>query len=138
MSDERKISCHTTCLDSSVIQNIQTTDNDNEVSLIPFRCKISNEQEVLTLISDELAHTIVVEHILTNSLDAKLACAILDTKLCECDLVTLVQQPESMVLKRLDQMESQGLITRYLIHDMNYYGVSNDELYSQLKQQLSK
>lgn len=95
------------------------------ISAVPYVCKVSGQKEEVFLLSDELAETIAGQVTgLQDSLDAILAVATLRTQLCECDLATLAQKPEKNVLAHLDRLEEAGVLTRRLIHGMNYFGIA--------------
>ena len=124
MSEKRKINCSIRCLDQSIVAQVRTGLSTAPISAVPYVCKVSGQKEEVFLVSDELAETISGQVAgLHGPLDALLAAATLRTQLCECDLATLAQKPEADVLAHLDRLEAAGVLTRRLIHGMNYFGI---------------
>ena len=124
MSEKRKINCSIRCLDQSIVAQVRTGLSTAPISAVPYVCKVSGQKEEVFLVSDELAETISGQVAgLQDPLDALLAAATLRTQLCECDLATLAQKPEADVLAHLDRLEAAGVLTRRLIHGMNYFGI---------------
>ncbi len=138
MSENRKINCSIRCLDQSIVAEVRTGLATAPISSVPYICKVSGQKEEVLLVSDELAETISGQVIgLLDSLDALLAIATLHTQLCECDLATLAQRPETDVLAHLDRLEEAGVLTRQLIDGMNYFGLTIGRTREEISTRLS-
>ena len=121
----RKIDCSIRCLDAGTVAAARVGLSSAPVSNVPYVCKISGQREEVFLVSSELARTISDRvPALRDPLDAVLAAATLRARLCECDLAALVREPEAEVLARLEGLEQSGVLTRTLVHGMNYYGIA--------------
>lgn len=124
MSQNRRIRCGVRCLDQDVVFEARKSLARAPILTIPYICKISGQEEEVLLLSKELAGGVADQVAnLRDWLDALFAAATLRTQLCECDLATLAQIPETEVLERIDRMEEAGVLTRQRIDAMNYYCV---------------
>ena len=126
MSEFRQINCSIRCLDQETVAKVRRGLAGSALSTVPYVCKISGESEQVQLASRDLAQA-VAERIdaLQDRTDALLVIAVLHTDLCECDLATLAEEPEAVVLEHLARLKDAGVLALRRIHDMNYYGVGD-------------
>jgi len=127
VSEFRKVICSIRCLDHRTVEKVRGGLAGSALSKVPYVCSISGEAEEVQLASAALADAVAqrVEG-LVDGADALLVIAVLKTFLCECDLATLAEESDAVVLAHIDRLEAAGILKRREIHGMNYFGVGGD------------
>ncbi|CCQ75076.1 putative Transcriptional regulator, ArsR family [Magnetospira sp. QH-2] len=104
---------------------------------VPYDCKACNDASPIVLASDEICADIQqAEPQVESAMAARLLIALVDQELCECDLATLIGGAESTVLRQLERLHADGLVSRRPVVSMVYYKLADADLQDRLRRRL--
>ena len=135
----RKISCEVRCLEPDTVRAARDALEGASVGTVPFVCKVSGKREQILLLGCDAAERLAKSNpSIGGALSQKIAAALLNAELCECDIATVTESEESRVLDELDRLRCAGVVQVRDIQSMKYYSLASSEAREQLKQRMSE
>ena len=94
---------------------------------ITYTCILSEEEESVLLIGDDLAVQVARSVSEINDITgAKILAGLYSAELCECDVATLTGVSEHEVVAQLQKFTALGMVAHRKVQGMNYYRLVSD------------
>lgn len=128
-----RIACTIRCLRPEDVESARRALSGAPSARVPYVCRVSGRREAVRLVAPDRAAALAAgDPELPDPLAATLACALLETELCECDLATVAGRPEGEVLGALADLEARGVVAWRRVDSMRYFRLADPALAARL------
>ncbi|GAB5377869.1 MAG: hypothetical protein AcusKO_43310 [Acuticoccus sp.] len=129
---DRTIACDVRCLSAEDVRDAKALTKDAPFAKVPYRCHVSGKSQELMLLTDAAAERLATTFApLSDPIALKILYALGSTELCECDLATLTQCSDAVILERLEKLVRFGFLRRRQLHGMTNYALADKGMESE-------